>query len=564
MGGSREARTSAIGAAAALAALAFPGAAAAAPGDLDPAFGTGGVATIAAGAPARVVATGAGKIVVAGTSDTGSWKVARLAADGKPDPAFSGDGRATVTLPGPGVGGLVGAAAVQSDGKVLIAGVRADDLAVVRLGTDGTLDAGFGTSGRAILENSGQLFGFGWNSAFDLQIDASGKILVTGALRPNATVLPASATGAIVRLNANGSLDTTFGDSDAANGPATKGAALGPAPPNGRIFGTPNLAVAGDGRIYAAGRQGLPDVPSFGYEPAVLRYTAAGLPDTSFGAGGAAVNAPDTASRSLVAAFPLSSGVLAAGNRVKVNFGSGFDDDGFPFLQKLTAAGAPDTSFGPSGIKEIDISPETVQYLASDAVRRSNGTVIVAGSAIVQNLGSPGILVRFTPAGAIDTSFGPAAAVAPLSANVVRADAVPNLSDVALLGDRLIAIGRTSVPSSNFIVGSFQLECSFILNCVVLTVPTPSGLTINTSALQANAPMGILVKRIVGRRLVRVGRVPFGPQPRGKRRIRWNLKVNGKRLPAGRYEITLRAFNRRGRVAELSRPIRITVPAARR
>jgi 6-phosphogluconolactonase len=55
--------------------------------------------------------------------------------------------------------------------------------------------------------------------------------------------------------------------------------------------------------------------------------------------------------------------------------------------------------------------------------------------------------------------------------------------------------------------------------------------------------IGILVQRIVGERLVRVGRVPLGLHRKGRVRIRWDLRVNRNKLSKGRYLITLRALN---------------------
>ena len=72
-------------------------------------------------------------------------------------------------------------------------------------------------------------------------------------------------------------------------------------------------------------------------------------------------------------------------------------------------------------------------------------------------------------------------------------------------------------------------------------------------------------KRIADRRVQvtrRVGRVPFGPQRNGRIKITWDHTVNGKRLPAGTYRITMRTL-RQGRVVELAQPIIQKVPAAR-
>ena len=57
--------------------------------------------------------------------------------------------------------------------------------------------------------------------------------------------------------------------------------------------------------------------------------------------------------------------------------------------------------------------------------------------------------------------------------------------------------------------------------------------------------LGIVVDR-VGKHhsFKRIGRVPLGSHGRSTLHLRWNLRVNGKRLHPGRYRITLRALER--------------------
>lgn len=86
--------------------------------------------------------------------------------------------------------------------------------------------------------------------------------------------------------------------------------------------------------------------------------------------------------------------------------------------------------------------------------------------------------------------------------------------------------------------------------------------------LRASTSVGILVQReqgtvrVLGRRvprLVSVGRVPFGSRKKGASTIAWNGRVAGKKLRAGTYRITLRAFDRNGRLTELGESRRVKV-----
>ena len=72
--------------------------------------------------------------------------------------------------------------------------------------------------------------------------------------------------------------------------------------------------------------------------------------------------------------------------------------------------------------------------------------------------------------------------------------------------------------------------------------------------------VGIVVDR-VGKHhsFKRIGRVPLGSHGRSTLHLRWNLRVNGKRLHPGRYRITLRALDKKGHVLGLTRPVTIRV-----
>lgn len=56
-----------------------------------------------------------------------------------------------------------------------------------------------------------------------------------------------------------------------------------------------------------------------------------------------------------------------------------------------------------------------------------------------------------------------------------------------------------------------------------------------------------------------IGRVPLGAHRRGALRIHWNLKVNGHRLPRGRYLITLRGFDLKHNLLGTTKPVIFTV-----
>jgi uncharacterized delta-60 repeat protein len=113
-----------------------------------------------------------GRIVAAGMRPTTCCvTIARYLADGAPDTTFDGDGLATVNMAG---STIINAAAVQANGKIVTAGSLSAQFVLLRHTADGGLDAGFGTGGISTqsVSFSDQIRG--------LAIQANGKLVVAG------------------------------------------------------------------------------------------------------------------------------------------------------------------------------------------------------------------------------------------------------------------------------------------------------------------------------------------------------------------------------------------------
>ena len=168
-------------------------------GSLDGTFNTG---TGADNTVSTKAIQSDGKIIIAGnfTSYNGTAinRVARLNVDGTLD--------GTLT-PGTGANSQVYGTAIQSDGKIIIAGnfTSYNGTAInriARLNADGTLDGTFtpGTGANNLVLTSA--------------IQSDGKIIIGG----NFTSYNGTAINRIVRLNANGSIDGTFNVGTGVNG----------------------------------------------------------------------------------------------------------------------------------------------------------------------------------------------------------------------------------------------------------------------------------------------------------------------------------------------------------
>jgi uncharacterized delta-60 repeat protein len=148
-----------------------------------------------------------GKIVMSGNMMDNDGKadlsLARLNQDGSLDKSgFGTNGQGTVTtLIPPDFQNSSGALALQSDGKIIVAGTTNSNLTVARYNTNGSLDTTFGGSGIVLTD-----FGAG-ESVDDLVIQADGRIIVVGKTSTENTL----DDFLLVRYNGDGSLDTSFG-----------------------------------------------------------------------------------------------------------------------------------------------------------------------------------------------------------------------------------------------------------------------------------------------------------------------------------------------------------------
>ena len=246
-------------------------------GVLDNSFAGDGRLKIASGGPnmdvwtTAVTVTSDDKIMIVGTSPDNSWdyrmKVYRLNTDGSLDTSFSNNGMRNVNFPG-GVDHLANAVVMTGD-KTVVGGSAAaswsrHDMGIAQLKANGQNDlAGFA-------DGAGKLyvdFGFGDSDVRELLVQADGKIVAIG----ESQVFDNDDSVAVARLNADGSLDTSFSD-------------------DGKFaydFGTGDSygwagAIDEDGRIVVAGQYNNGSLD----KAFVMRLTTAGELDTGFGTGG--------------------------------------------------------------------------------------------------------------------------------------------------------------------------------------------------------------------------------------------------------------------------------------
>ncbi len=246
-------------------------------GSPDTSFGNGGqaIVTVSAGndQPAKLMVQADGKIVVAGWTSAGAagdMSLTRLNANGSLDTSFNGTGIATVSIAA--TNDTVAGATLQADGKIVLVGYTTGsaklDVAVVRFNADGSLDAGFGAGGQVMLPVSP-----GTDTGRDVIVLADGKLLVAGTMRTGDG--SGDVDGLLLRLNPNGSLDTSFGAGGMVKARLTDGNDL-----------YNRIQVQADGKIVVLGSVGEPLASSTGGDLALVRYHQDGSLDTGFGVNG--------------------------------------------------------------------------------------------------------------------------------------------------------------------------------------------------------------------------------------------------------------------------------------
>ncbi len=149
-----------------------------------------------------------GKIVVAGTTVGPLWQggvaLARYDTYGSPDWTFGTHGVVTTTVSpyGPHASDL----ALQDDGKIVVAGSASAmanaNMIALRYNADGTADSSFGDGGKVAVDVSGSD-----DSATAVALQPDGKLLLAGTARWNLV----TRNFELFRLTAQGTLDQTFG-----------------------------------------------------------------------------------------------------------------------------------------------------------------------------------------------------------------------------------------------------------------------------------------------------------------------------------------------------------------
>ncbi|MDQ6623787.1 MAG: delta-60 repeat domain-containing protein [Verrucomicrobiota bacterium] len=300
-------------------------------------------------------------------------------AAGDLDPSFGVGGKVTTDFFGNN--DAIGGVALQSDGKIVVAGYSLTnnnrtgvDFSLARYNSDGSLDRSFGSNGKLNTDFANSL-----DQAAAIVIQPlDGKLVAVGQTQS----APGRRSFALVRYTGAGSLDATFGT----GGKVTT-----------NFFGgidTANAAlIQPDGKVLVAGSE----TNALGFlDFALARYNSDGSLDVTFGNGGKQTTDFFGNNERINAIVLQPDGKIVASGAATRAGGSVTDFA----LARYNSDGTLDCAFGTGGLITTSFSSNSV---ASGLALQSDGKIVAAGNA---GAISTFALARYNADGTLDATFG--------------------------------------------------------------------------------------------------------------------------------------------------------------
>lgn len=359
------------------------------PGDIDTTFGVSGgyvvsdfLAAQKDERPRDSAIQADGKIVVVGRRETLTagffeFLVARYNPDGTLDTTFDGDGFFTLDVVGQF--DSANAVAIQPDGKIVVAGNSGETIStayILRLNSDGTLDTSFDTDGIAAISAAGE--------PLSMAIQTDGKIVFGTSFFNGFTT-----STIIVRLNANGALDTSF-DTD------------GRLTVSPSMFRPNGLALQTDGKVVVAG-QTSSSVAS--HDVSLIRLNDNGTFDASFdGDGVVQTILLNQRSQARCVIIQSDGKIVIGGSSTQPNTSSRSD----PTLIRYNPDGSLDTNFDSDGVKIVELLNNNEDNRFYDIIQQTDGKIVGVSNSdgnFSFFVRDDFFVTRFNSDGSLDLSF---------------------------------------------------------------------------------------------------------------------------------------------------------------
>ncbi len=330
--------------------------------------------------PSSVAFQDDGKIVVTAWTDREfsnsiDFAIARYNYNGSVDSSFDEDGKLTTDL---GFNDFANSVAIQSDGKILVAGgttgINNWDFALTRYNTNGTLDNTFSNDGKTI-----EYVPAGVGTLYSIATQTDGKIVVAGDVRDSLGRF----NFFISRYNPDGSADKTFSDdgkqiTDFGYNSATLS----------------SLVIQSDGKIVAVGSV-FGDLNTFG----IARYNTDGDLDSTFSGDGKEV----TKFGGTYASYAALCVVLADDGKIVVGGGAidSLSNTDFAIV-RYNSDGSLDKTFSDDGVQTTDFNSD---YDVAFSLAIQNDKKIVVGGRVLNGSNLDFAIARYNTDGSLDNTF---------------------------------------------------------------------------------------------------------------------------------------------------------------
>jgi uncharacterized delta-60 repeat protein len=308
------------------------------------------------------------------------------------------------------------------DGDIVLTGYSnyvtsppSGDICAIRLNSDGSLDTDFGFGGVTTVDVAAAI-----DIASKAILLADGRILIGGY-----SVVAGEQQMVLVMLLQDGSLDSSFGDSGIATNNVVAGAES-----IARLLERP------DGRFWAVGYSGdLATATS-----TILRYNADGSLDNTFDGDGVLVtNAGGTYEGLNDMDMDSNGNLLAIG---ATNTGSAYN----AFATRILEAGGVDITYGINGFAKVT----TVSSRIREMILLEDNSIVAAGEGYNGSSDDDFIIMRFTPEGQLDASFGTNNG---FSFGTVGTEEDNGYALAKTLNNKYLVIGESEVSPSSYDVG---------------------------------------------------------------------------------------------------------------
>ncbi len=297
------------------------------------------------------------------------------------DPTFGTDGKVITPIGDDSfVVDVIQNVTVQPDGKIIAVGSSREGsnkrFTFARYNPDGTFDNTFGDNGLVILPDNG-VYG---NFVTVAKVLSDSKIVASGRVyNPNAAV---SSYPVLFRLNADGSMDNSFG-----NGGMVEG-----------DFGNHDvllecMQLQSDGKFVLAGY--------YDNVTAAVRYNADGTIDQSYGTNGVCV-----VSSIQGTSYAKGIAIQNDGKAVLAGFYANGGSNKW-FITRINTDGTLDNTFGDNGVVLMSIGEG--QDFCQTVEIQPDGKILAGGQTWIENdpeLQYDFVIARLNPNGTLDPTFG--------------------------------------------------------------------------------------------------------------------------------------------------------------